>query len=557
MTGEIDFKDMHVAYFSMEIGINSEMPTYSGGLGILAGDTLRSIADLKLPVIGTTLLYQKGYFKQKLDENGNQIENDMVWNPSNFLEKLPNTITIQIEGRDVKVGCWLYKYKGITGHINPIIFLDTDLPENSEYDRTITYHLYGSDRRYRFAQEMVLGIGGIRILESLGCDVHKYHMNEGHSGLLSLELYKRYNKDIHKVRNKCVFTTHTPVPAGHDQFDQGLVEYMLGNYLTDELKKEIITDGKLNMTYLGLRFSEYVNGVAKKHGEVSRDMFPGYHIESITNGVHSVYWTCPAMKELFDKYIKNWEFDPFSLRYVLSISKDNIWAAHLKAKKEFLDIINQKYKTEFDVNTFTIGFARRAATYKRGDMLFADTDRLIEIAEKVGKIQIIYGGKAHPQDNMGKDIIRHIFQKMNSIKHKIKVCYIENYNIKIAKKMVAGVDLWLNTPQRPKEASGTSGMKAAHNGVPQFSTLDGWWLEGHIENKTGWSIGAHPNVEAENNIHEEIDDMYTKLEYIIIPMYYNHHDTWIEIMRNAIAINGSFFNTHRMIQQYVLNAYFE
>ena len=556
MSEEIDFKHPHVAYFSMEIGIDSEIPTYSGGLGVLAGDTLRSCADLKVPVIGITLLYEKGYFKQRIDENGNQIEEDRVWNPSDHLQKLPNIINVRIEGRDVKVGCWLYRLQGISGNTNYIIFLDTDLEGNSEYDKTITHHLYGNDKRYRLAQEIILGIGGTRMLENLGCELEKYHMNEGHSGLLTLELCKRLG-NIENVRKKCVFTTHTPVPAGHDQFDQTLVEGMLGDYLTDELKSEIFIDWKLNMTYLGLRFSEYVNGVAKKHGEVSRGMFPGYHIDSITNGVHSVFWTSPPFKKLFDKHIKNWENDPFSLRYILGLPRNEIWDAHKEAKKDLIDFVNEKYNMGMDPEVFTIGFARRATTYKRGEMLFSDLDRLRRISKDIGKIQIIYGGKAHPMDGMGKDIIKRIIEKMKSIKNEIKVCYIEDYGIEVAKKMVSGVDIWLNTPLRPKEASGTSGMKAAHNGVPQLSVLDGWWIEGHIENKTGWSIGKHPSVKAENDNEEDINDLYTKLEYVIVPMFYEHRDRWIEIMRTCIAVNGSFFNTHRMVQQYVLNAYFD
>jgi starch phosphorylase len=552
----IDFNRVKVAYFSMEIGIAADIPTYSGGLGVLAGDTLRSAADLELPMIGITLIYQKGYFRQKIDGDGNQHEEDRHWKPEEHLEKLPYTTNVQIEGRDVKIGCWLYKLKGITGKENPIIFLDTDLEGNSDYDRTITHHLYGNDKRYRFAQEIVLGIGGKRIIKEMGCKIDKHHMNEGHSALLSIELYKELNRNRDEVRNRCVFTTHTPVPAGHDAFDSSLVMNMLRDYLDEDIGKIIFNDNLLNMTYLGLQFSEYVNGVAKKHGEISRGMFPGYDIDSITNGIHSAYWVCPHFKKLFDEYVPNWESDPFSLRYVLGIPRNRIWDTHMEAKKELISFINEKYGMDMDAEVFTIGFARRAATYKRGDMLLTDPDRLIEIAKNSGKVQIIFGGKAHPSDGMGKDIIRRIVQKSKAIAHEIKVCYVEDYGIEIAKKMVSGVDLWLNTPLRPKEASGTSGMKAAHNGVPQFSVLDGWWIEGHIENKTGWSIGAHPHMHTQNDHEEDVDDMYTKLEYVILPMFYNSQDKWQEIMRNCIAINGSFFNTHRMVQQYVLNAYF-
>ena len=553
---EINFKEMEIAYFSMEIGIDANVPTYSGGLGILAGDTLRSEADLELPVIGITFVYNKGYFKQSIDEEGNQHEDERNWKPEEHLEKLPNKVVVKVDGRDVVVGCWLYKLRGVSGKYNPIIFLDTDFPENNEEDRRISHHLYGGDLAYRLTQEIILGIGGVRMLDSLGCNVKKYHMNEGHSALLCLELYRKFN-DIDKVRNACVFTTHTPVPAGHDQFDYNLAKNLLSDNLPPELENDIFWEGKLNMTHVGLRFSQYINGVAKKHGEVSRDMFPGYHIESITNGVHSMFWTSEPFKKLFDEYIKNWEADPFSLRYVLGIPLNKIWNAHVESKKKLIDFVNNNYNAQMDENVFTIGFARRAATYKRGDLLFSNIQKLIEISKKAGKIQIIYGGKAHPNDGLGKEVIKTIIAKMKEINNDIKCCYIQDYSIEEGKLMTSGVDLWLNTPLRPKEASGTSGMKAAHNGVPQFSILDGWWIEGHIEGKTGWSIGAHPNVKDKNDNEEDIEDLYNKLEYVILPMYYQHQDEWIEVMRNAIAINGSFFNTHRMVQQYVLNAYFD
>ncbi len=557
MVKDIDFKEMHVAYFSMEIGLDSDIPTYSGGLGVLAGDTLRSCADMELPVIGVTLLYKKGYFRQKLDDKGQQHEEEVKWDPKAYMRRLPNTVKIKIDGREVHIGAWIYELEGITGDILPIIFLDTDLAANPEDLRGITHKLYGYDERYRLTQEIVLGIGGFKMLESLGCELEKYHMNEGHSSLLALELYRKFKKNaLEEVRERCVFTTHTPVPAGHDQFDIAMAKSMLGDYVLPELEKEIFLEGKLNMTYVGLRFSKFVNGVAKKHGEVSRSMFPGYHIESITNGVHSYYWTAPPFRKLFSKYLPGWEFDPFSLRYMLSIPRDEIWTAHLEAKQKLFDYIKRNYGVVMDQEIFTIGFARRAATYKRGDMLFSDLDRLMKIAEKSKGIQIIYGGKAHPNDQAGKDIIKRIIQKMDHIKDKIKVCYIENYDIAIAKMLVAGVDVWLNTPLRPKEASGTSGMKAAHNGVPHLSILDGWWIEGHIEKLTGWSIGPEMG-DKENETQVDTEDLYNKLEYVIIPKFYEERDDWIRMMQHSIAINGSFFNTHRMVQQYVLNAYFE
>ena len=553
-----DFKKIKIAYFSMEIGIDSKIPTYSGGLGLLAGDLLRSGADLDVPIMGITLLYKKGYIKQKIDSEGNQIEENETWMPEKFLKKLPNKISVKIRGRDVSVACWFYVLKGIKERTIPVIFLDTDLPENSDYDRKITECLYGGDDEYRISQEVVLGIGGVKMLESLGCEVDKYHMNEGHSALLALEVYKKFSRNkMENVRKKCVFTTHTPVPAGHDQFERNLAEEILQKNIPDEIREEIFFNNRLNMTYLGLRFSGHINGVAKKHEEISKKMFPGYHIESITNGVHSLFWTSESFQRLFDKYTPNWREDSFNLRYIISVPKEKIWSAHVKSKEKLINFLNKKYNLDFNPKIFTIGFARRATGYKRADLIFSDVNKLIEIAEKFKGLQIIFSGKSHPRDTEGKEIIKRIFHKSHELKNKIKIFYVPNYNIEVAKMLVSGVDLWLNTPLRPKEASGTSGMKAAHNGIPQFSVLDGWWLEGHIENVTGWSIGCHPEDFIQNKPEEDVKDLYAKLEYLILPTYYDSRDKWTEIMRYTIAINASFFNTHRVMQQYVLNSYFK
>jgi glycogen phosphorylase len=557
----ISFKRYNIAYFSMEIGIDPDVPTFSGGLGVLAGDTLRSCANLSLPVIGITLIYRKGFFKQKIDFDGNQHEEEVHWDVDKHLTPLNKEIYVNIEGRKVKVSAWLYETNVTEGSKNAILFLDTDHKENSEFDRSITDKLYGYDQRYRLAQEIILGIGGIRMLNELGCtELKKFHMNEGHSALLTLELYKNNTTEnkMFDLRDKCVFTTHTPVPAGHDVFPRELAESMIEpELLTEEIKGHIFSEQGLNMTLVGLEFSDYVNGVAKKHGEVSRFMFPGHRIDHITNGVHSEFWTSKHFKNVFDKHIAGWLNDPFTLRYVLSIPEEEIWEAHIEAKKDLIKYIKEKYGILMDHEIFTIGFARRAATYKRGDMLFSDIERLKRIANDCKGLQIIYAGKAHPNDWEGKQIIRRIIKNMEQVKDKIKVIYLEDYDINVAKLLIPGVDIWLNTPQTPKEASGTSGMKAAHNGVPHFSTLDGWWIEGHIEKVTGFSIGEHPNRRKEINYEEEKEDLYSKLEYVIIPRFYNERDKWINMMKHSIAINGSFFNTHRMVQQYVLNAYFK
>jgi len=545
-----------IAYFSMEIGIDENIPTYSGGLGILAGDTIKSCADLNVPVVGVTLLSENGYFYQKIDENGNQIELPIRFAVSDLLKLLPATTCVNIENREVKIHVWYYQVTGVGGYIVPVFFLDTNVEENSPWDRELTKYLYGGDIKYRLAQEIVLGIGGVRMLRALGyTTIDKYHMNEGHAALGTLELYNQYN-DVEKVREQCVFTTHTPVEAGHDQFDLSFAKPMLGSTLPEFILNDVTFENKLNMTRLALFFSHYVNGVAKRHGEVSRMMFPGYSIDSITNGVHSTTWVSEPFKRLFDKHMPGWHSDPYILRSAFSIEKKEIWNAHMDAKKELINFVNKKYNIGMNYDDFTIGFARRQTAYKRPDLLISDPERLKKIADKVGSIQIIYAGKAHPKDQSGKDAIKHIFNAMKTIDGKVKITFIHNYDMAIGKMMTSGVDLWLNTPRRPQEASGTSGMKAAHNGVPQFSTLDGWWLEGCIENITGWAIGSEKMKEEASDDDIDRYDLYDKLENTIIHKFYCDRDNWIRTMRSCIAINASFFNTNRMIQQYVLNAYF-
>jgi len=545
-----------IAYFSMEIGIDERMPTYSGGLGVLAGDTIKSCADLNIPLVGVTLLSENGYFYQKIDEDGNQIELPMNFVASDFLEQLPSTADVNIDGRKVKIRVWYYPVRGINGYIIPVFYLDSNVEENNEYDRSITKYLYGGDNKYRLAQEIVLGIGGVRILQALGYKtIDKYHMNEGHAALLTLEILRQL-KDIEKVRKQCVFTTHTPVAAGHDQFELSYAKPMLGDIIPDSILDQITFENKLNMTRLGLFFSHYINGVAKRHGEISRLMFPGYSIDSITNGVNSTTWVSEPFQRLFDKHMPGWRSDPYILRSAFSISKQEIWDSHMEAKRKLIDFVNKLYNGGMNYDDFTIGFARRQTAYKRPDLLISDHDRLIQLTEKAGPMQIIYAGKAHPKDKTGKETIKKIFEIMKTIRDKVKITYIQNYGLEISKMMTSGVDLWLNTPRRPKEASGTSGMKAAHNGVPQFSTLDGWWLEGCIENITGWAIGPEKTEEKESDDNIDRNDLYDKLENWIMPKFYNDRDNWIRTMRSCIAINASFFNTNRMIQQYVLNAYF-
>jgi glycogen phosphorylase len=556
-----------IAYFSMEIGIVSDMPTYSGGLGVLAGDTIRAAADLTVPMVAVTLLHRKGYFYQRLDSSGRQIEEPVDWAVNDFLNELPQRTSVTIEGRTVFLRAWKYDIAGPGDFSVPVYFLDTDLPENSEWDRTLTHYLYGGDQHYRLCQEIILGIGGVRMLRAMGLDeIGRFHMNEGHSSLLALELLDeevaRTDKpaltrdDIEAVRRKCVFTTHTPVPAGQDQFPMDLVNRVLGRREVDEMRDVFCCGDLLNMTYLALNLSHYVNGVAKKHGEVSRLMFAGYNIDAITNGIHAATWTAGPLARLYDRYISGWHQDNCSLRYALSIPKQEIWQAHTAAKKELLHHVNLESNAGMDLDLLTIGFARRAAAYKRPDLLFADLERLRAIASRRGGLQIVYAGKAHPQDEAGKEQIRKIFSARDRLHDKIKIAYLQNYSMEIGKLMTAGADIWLNTPLPPMEASGTSGMKAAVNGVPSLSVLDGWWIEGCIEGVTGWSIGPPDGAASATADHSnDAASLYDKLEQIVMPLFYYNRDDFLEVMCHAIALNGSFFNTHRMLLQYVLKAY--
>jgi len=554
-----------VAYFSMEVGLDPAMPTYSGGLGILAGDTLRAAADLGIPMVGVTLLHRKGYFRQYLDARGNQSESPFDWSPEEFLEPLQPRFSLTIEGRRVQVRPWLYRVVGVSGHIVPVYFLDTAIEGNGPWDQTLTDHLYGGDTRYRLCQEAVLGLGGVGMLRALGYrNVKTYHMNEGHSALLTLALLEERTKsgglrgitqgDIDEVRRRCVFTTHTPVPAGHDQFPMSLAEQILGEErATFIASSQCCLVGTLNMTYLALFFSRYVNGVSHRHEEISQSMFPSYPINSITNGVHAVYWTAPAFRRLYDRHIPEWRHDNFNLRYAKSIPLDEIIEAHKEAKRKLLAEVERRAHVILDPEVMTLGFARRATGYKRADLLFSNAEQLKSIAQHVGPLQFVFGGKAHPRDESGKAMIRRIFEIVSALGDAVRVVYMEDYDTALAKYMYAGVDLWLNTPQKPHEASGTSGMKAALNGVPSLSVLDGWWIEGHVEGVTGWSIGD--SWEAESNPAAETDSLYTKLESLILPTFYQRYREYAEIMRSAVALNGSFFNAQRMMLQYLKNAY--
>ncbi len=554
----------------MEIALSSEIPTYAGGLGVLAGDTVRAAADQGIPLVAVSLVHRLGYFHQHLDASGWQTETPQSWSVAEFLEELPSRVSIEIEGREVRLRAWRYAVRGLGEAAVPVLLLDTDLAENEPKDRRITDVLYGGDARYRLSQEAVLGIGGVRMLRALGYDdITRFHMNEGHASLLVLELLSEQRRrggqgehtreHAEAVRQQCVFTTHTPVPAGHDQFPLDLAYAVLGSGgpLCD-LEPQLCCDGTLNLTYLALDNSHYVNGVAKKHREVARHMFAPYRIDSITNGVHAATWAAPALQRLFDRHIDGWREDNASLRYALSIPRADIWVAHTEAKQALLAEVERRAGVRLRPDTLTIGFARRATQYKRPNLLFWDIERLQALAAAAGPIQLLFAGKAHPRDTPGKQLIRQVIEHGRQLRPPLEFVYLDNYDMATGGLMVAGCDLWLNTPLPPLEASGTSGMKAALNGVPSLSVLDGWWIEGCIEGITGWAIGPRHDGEARgDDPAEDAASVYDTLEHVIQPAFYEARDGYIDVMRHAIALNGSFFNTGRMLTQYVSRAYFK
>ncbi len=551
-----------VAYFSMEIAIQPAMPTYSGGLGVLAGDTLRSAADMGIPLVAFSLAHRKGYFQQHLDGVGDQTEEVQPWNPADFCTEEAARVTVSIEDRVVMVRAWRYDLQGRSGHVVPIYLLDTDLEENSGWDRGLTDHLYGGDTNYRLQQEIVLGMAGARMASALGLDVNVYHMNEGHAALLTLTLLERQvgggplgtvdDADVERVRTKCVFTTHTPVPAGHDRFSNEQSIRILGAERTARLEKlGCFHEGLLNMTLLALRFSRYANGVAMLHGKVSREMFPQFAIDSITNGVHAPTWMGEPIQQMLDTHLPAWRRDHLYLRNAVEIPEQDILRAHARAKETLLSEVASRTGLVLNPNVLTLGFARRAATYKRASLLLTQPERLLEIANKAGGLQILYAGKAHPQDAPGKALIHQVIEAAGKLSNDmLRIVYLENYAWDLGALLTAGVDVWINTPRRPYEASGTSGMKAAMNAVPSLSILDGWWVEGCIEGVTGWAIEDGPDDAS------EAESLYLKLENSVVPLHLDAKEKWAQLMRTTLAFNGSYFNTNRMVKQYTRNAYY-
>ena len=553
-----------IAYFSMEIALRSEMHSYAGGLGVLAGDTARSAADLELPMVFVSLVSRAGYVRQEIDAQGRQVTRANPWAPEKFTDRLDAMVAVPIEGREVWIRPWLYRLVSPLGHCVPVLLLDTDLDQNRPDDRQITDRLYGGDEAYRLRQEIVLGIGGARMLQALGFSINTYHLNEGHAALLTLHLLRYFRRpaedlgpgespfDYAEVRERCIFTTHTPVEAAFDKFPYPLVQRLLGDYIELAEIKRFAGPDTLNMTRLALRLSARINGVSERHAETTSRIFPGYHVRAITNGVHAQTWTHASFARLFQTAFPHWAHEPEVLMRADQLSDESIWNAHQEAKSDLLALIKGASPTVLRPDLPLIGFARRMTQYKRPGLLFSDMDRIAAIARKY-PFQVVFAGIAHPNDTQGQGLIEAINGDIHEIGNVIPVVFVPNYDIGIAARLVSGVDIWLNTPLPPMEASGTSGMKAALNGVLNLSVLDGWWVEACIEGVTGWSIGDDRT--GSDKHANDADDLYRKLEQVVLPLYCDNRPRWIWMMKQAISKIGSYFNSTRMMRRYATEAY--
>lgn len=606
-TSHGDTQGQTIAYFSAEFGLHESLPIYSGGLGILAGDHVKEASDLGLPFVAVGFIYPQGYFRQRLDHSGWQ---EAIYNKLNFADVAAVPATTP-EGEEVVVdvelpGRTIYAkvYRVQVGRV-PLLLMDTDIHPNSSQDRELAARLYGGDQDMRVAQEIVLGIGGVRALRKMGINPTVWHMNEGHSAFLVLELAREkvaegtsFKDACEQVSRQCVFTTHTPVPAGNDAFPIPLIEKYFSQYWTTlGIGRDEFIDVALQqqswgptfaMTVLALKMSNQHNGVSKLHGEVSRDMWKWLYpekpanevpITSITNGVHTLTWLAPEMHRLYDRYLgEGWENEIDNVerwKRVYEIPDQELWETRNELKRQLVtgarDRLRQRY-TRFnmptagadyalDFNAFTIGFARRFATYKRATLLFKDQERLKWILNHSERpMQILFAGKAHPADDPGKLFIQQVYQMSLQPGFAGKILFIEEYDMHVARWLVQGVDMWLNTPRRPHEASGTSGMKAALNGAPNMSILDGWWPEA-FNGKNGWAIGQGREYSNQDEQDwEDAQDLYRQLENEVLPHYYNRgadgvpHE-WLAISKEAIVTCAPTFSTARMVKEYTERLY--
>jgi glycogen phosphorylase len=544
-----------VADFVMEIGLDSGLYTYSGGLGTLAGDMAFSFADLGIPSVFVTILYKKGYVSQKLDKTYGQADSESPFDPGRFLTPLENRVEVQIRGMRRTVGAWEYRARGKIDV--PIIFLDTDLPDNDAETRGITASLYGGNQWTRLMQEMVLGVGGYRMLRSLGYPVDVYHINESHSALVTLELL-RDHRTVEEVRKRCVFTAHTSVQAAREAFPLWMLKQAYENDEGINLDAEARGE-TVDFSGLAMKYSAVTNAVSLKHRFVCRALLNS-DVEYVTNGVYHRRWIHPQMRRLYDRYLPGWEETPALLGGALGIPTEEFRAAHHAAKSEMLQSVKDLTGEGFLADRLTIGAARRATSYKRNGLILSDLERLVELAEKRGPIQVVLAGRAHPKDEVGKVIIRDILERIESLKkttNLVNACFLENYDIDMAKALVGGCDLWLNTPRNHLEASGTSGMKAAMNGLLNLSVYDGWWVEGGFEGVNGWGIGKKElwtDFREESGFDEALE-LYGKLSDVVVPLYYGEKERWWRMAQTSVALAGPHFNSYRMAEEYFARVY--
>ncbi len=597
-----------IAYFCAEFGLHNSIPIYSGGLGVLAGDHCKAASDLGVPLVGVGLLYSKGYFDQKISLEGWQEDSDEPFDTAIMpLTRLTGTggsnaiASITGWGRTIEVGAWRLR----AGRVD-LILLDTDLPGNADEDRELTRKLYGGGQEYRLRQEWILGVGGVRVLRALGIEAAAFHANEGHAAFMLLERAAELTREgtdldeaIRQIRARSVFTTHTPVPAGHDVFSAEQIDGVVdGAWETFGIDRDAfhalghhpeLDHGRFHMTALAIRLCRHVNGVAAMHGEVTRNLWtslwPGrapatVPIGHVTNGVHLGSWMAHLVMELFDRELgEKWEAqvdDPGFWDRVRGLDDDALWGVHLKLKYALLNFVREQSRRRWRTHQWdathlvgsgtllspaplTIGFARRFATYKRADLLFRDATRLQRLlTNEQCPVQLVFAGKAHPADDEAKRILQEIFRSTRDPRFEGRVAFIEDYDLHVAHRLVQGVDLWLNLPRAPMEASGTSGMKAALNGVPQLSTLDGWWAEGYTGHN-GWTL---PLASGDEHSVDEADheQVFSLLERSVVPRYYRRDEAglpieWIAMMKEAIVESGRFFTTRRMVQDYARDYY--
>ena len=532
-----------IAYLSAEIGLYSELHTYSGGLGVLAGDHLKSAADEGFDIAAVTLLYREGYGRQHLDEEGNQTETYPDLDPNKHLEDTGLELSIPLDGSKLNSKIWRTVIHGHDGHEVPVYFLDTRHTSNNERHISLSDRLYAGGDEMRVRQEYLLGVGGIRALKILGhWPLRGLHLNEGHCSMAALEMM-RQGWSREEVSSRVLFTTHTPVAAGHDRFEWGLVEGVVEDLIGPD-EKEIANDGnQCSMSHLGIGMAGSVNAVSVLNAEVASEMFPEADISPITNGVHHPTWISPTMARLYDEELEGWRSNGDLLLKAGSLSETGLERARSESRAVLRELVSSMTGVNFDGNRLTIGVARRFATYKRASLVFRDISRLNQICS--GQIQFVFSGKAHPKDEGGKALIKEIFDASKRLED-IPVAFLEDYSMATGLAMTSGVDVWLNTPVRPMEASGTSGMKAVMNGVPNLSILDGWWPEACNHGVNGWGIG---NKEDSRDDDRDANALYDLLRDEVLPAWKSSRDRWLSMMRAAI-VAGSAFTGQRMIREY-------